>query len=208
VPGGDKKEDGEDILIRMKNIILTLIIVLAVLSCKKEQSILLATKQGIPAKDTLKVKDTLLFIDSLNYTNSTGRSILTEAIAQKVFEDYYAAKGFHNHKTGYQDDEGNQMCAYFDTLYRYHLNNDNHEDGIVEYHLMPCLASGHCYQPTRAIITKINGKYKLISAELLPSNYNIDSVTFDKKSNYLYFYKFNCPEPGAVACYRSEIPRN
>ncbi|KOS05482.1 hypothetical protein AM493_05135 [Flavobacterium akiainvivens] len=191
----------------MKSFLLTFIIILTALSFKKEQPALLATKTAGTVKDSVKVIDTLLVIDSLNFTNPKGNSILTEAIAQKVLEEYYAAKGIHNLETGYQDEEGNQMCAYYDTLYRYHLNNDNHEDGIIKYHIMPCLASGHCYQPTRAIITKINGKYTLISAELLPSYFGIDTITSDNKYNYLYFYKFNCPEHDIIARYRSKIPR-
>ena len=134
--------------------------------------------------------------------------MLTEEIAKQTLDEYYAAKGIHDYETGYQDEEGNQLCAYYDTIYKYNLNNDRHQDAVIEYHLMPCFSSGTCFQPTRAIITKINGKYRLISAELLPSYFTIDSITYDKKYNYLYFHKFNCPEPDVVASYRSIVPRN
>jgi hypothetical protein len=171
-----------------------------VVSCNKKQP------QGIAKQITYK--DTVLEIDSLNFIDTNGSSTLTEEIAKQTLDDYYAAKGIHDYETDYQDDEGNQLCAYYDTIYRYNLNNDNHEDGIIKYHLMPCFSSGTCFQPTCAIITKISGKYRLISPELLPSYFTVDSITFDKKYNYLYFSKFNCPEPGVVVRYRSKIARN
>lgn len=190
----------------MKSFFLTFAIALLTLSCKKEQ-LPIASKVIIIAKDSVKVIDTILAIDSLNFTDSNGSRKLTEAIAQKVLDGYYAAKGIHNYKTGYQDDEGNQMCAYYDTLYRYHLNNDNHEDGIIEYHLMPCLASGHCYLPSYAIITKINGKYQLIAPQFLPNHFGLDTIVSDRDFNYLYFYKIDCGKDTIVDRYKSKIKR-
>jgi hypothetical protein len=184
-----------------KNLIAMTILLLLLLSCKNKYLV------GAPTKNQA-ILDTILFVDSLDFIDSKGKSIITEDIAQQTLDEYYSAKGVHNYKTGYQDEEGMQMCAYYDTLYRYNLNNDNHEDGIIEYHLMPCLASGHCYQPTHAIITKIKGKYKLISEEFLPSYFTIDTITFDKQSNYLYFYKFDCSDNVYTKHYRARIEKS
>jgi len=192
----------------MRSFLMTFIVVITVLSCKRKEVEIPVAVGKITDTLNKNVVDTILAIDSLNFTDLIGSSTLTEAIAQKVLKDYYAAKGIHNYDTDYQDEEGNQMCAYYDTIYKCNLNNDRHEEAIISYWLMPCLSSGTCFQPTRAIITKINGKYKLISAELLPSYFNIDTVTSDKTYNYLNFYKFNCPEPGVVKRYKSKIPRN
>lgn len=181
-------------------IALVACIVICMLSCGKKRPIESVDKQS-------SYQDTILKIDSLNLTVTNGSSKLTEQIAQRTLEEYYAAKGIHNYKTGFQDDEGNQMCAYYDTLYTYHLNNDKHEDGIIAYHLMPCLASGHCYQPGYAFITKINKEYKIVNPEFLPSGYGIDSVTTIDNFNYLYFYRFDCGENKVVKQYRAKLSR-
>lgn len=151
------------------------------------------------------ITDTILEIDSLNFTDPNGSSKLTEEIANKALDEYYAPKGIHNYETGYQDEEFMQLCAYYDTLYTYQLNNDNHEDGIIKYHLMPCSASGHCYQPTYAIITRINGKHKLISAEFLPEYFGIDSVVSNKNFKQLYFYSFDCSDYRELQHYKAQI---
>lgn len=189
----------------MKGTIVFLVATLAfAFSCQKKHD---SVNEGIKTVKTTIYTDTVLSIDSLNFIDPKGSSVLTEEIAKQTLDKYYAAQSIHNYKTEYQDEEGNQMCVYYDTIYKYNLNNDSHEDGIIEYHLMPCFSSGTCFQPTRAIVTKIKGKYKLISAELLPSHFTIDSISSDKKYNYLYFHKFNCPEPGVVASYRSKVAR-
>ena len=70
---------------------------------------------------------------------------------------------------------------------------------------MPCAASGHCYQPTHALITKIKGKYKLVSAEFLPSQFGIDSISVSGNFNYLYFYSFDCSENKIIKHYRAKL---
>ena len=187
----------------MKYLLATLLIV-CLFSCKKERTLTHAMVKNVEDSAI----DTLLKVDSLNFIDPEGNSKLTETIAKQVLDKYYSAKGIHDFETDHQDDEGNQMCAYYDTLYTYNLNNDKHEDGIIEYHLMPCLASGHCYQPTHSIITRINGKYKLVNAEFLPSQFGIDSVVILNSFKYLYFYKFDCGNNKVIKKYRAKLNSN
>jgi hypothetical protein len=184
----------------MKQVLFILLLISLFTSSNKKTPVQPDTKESI-------YKDTVLSLDSLNLTATNGSSKLTEQMAQKTLEEYYAAKGIHNYKTGFQDDEGNQMCAYYDTLYTYYLNNDKHEDGIIAYHLMPCLASGHCYEPGYAFITKINKEYKIVNPDFLPSSYDIDSITTVDNFNYLYFYRFDCGENKVVKRYRAKLSR-
>jgi hypothetical protein len=177
---------------------IAILLAIITICCSKKSTVEPVTNHSI-------YKDTVLVMDSLNFTDPNGSSTLTEELAQKTLEDYYASKGIHNYKTGYQDDEGNQMCAYYDTLYTYHLNNDRHEDGILAYHLMPCLASGHCYQPGYAFITKINKQYKIVNPKFLTSGYGIDSIAAEGNFNYLYFYRFDCTENKVVQHYKTEL---
>ena len=186
----------------MKYFFATLLIV-CLASCKKERTLTHVTLNNVG--DT--AIDTLLTLDSLNFIDPKGDSKLTEAMAKQALDNYYSAKGIHDFGTDYQDEEGNQVCAYYDTLYTYNLNDDKHEDGIIEYHLMPCSASGHCYQPTYAIITNIKGKYKLISAEILPEGFGLDTIISDKEYNLFYYYKFDCSQNKITSRYKSKIPR-
>ncbi|MFY7728457.1 MAG: hypothetical protein ACOVRN_02955 [Flavobacterium sp.] len=181
-------------------IILAACLAMCMLSCSKKLPVESVDKQS-------SYKDTVLEIDSLNFPLPKGSSKLTEELAQETLEKYYAVKGIHNYKTGYQDEEGNQMCAYYDTLYTYQLNNDKHEDGIIAYHLMPCLASGHCYQPGYAFITRINNEYKIVNPEFLTSGYGIDSLTTEGNLNYLYFYRFDCGENEVMQHYKAKLNR-
>jgi hypothetical protein len=169
-----------------------------ILSCNKKHTLPSVAKQSI-------YKDTVLEIDSLNFIDTKGSSTLTEEKANQALDEYYAPKGIHNYETGYQDEDFMQLCAYYDTLYTYNLNKDNHQDGIIKYHLMPCSASGHCYQPTYAIVTRINGRYKLISAEFIPEYFSIDSIISNMDFKYLYFHSFDCSENKELQHYRAQI---
>lgn len=184
----------------MKQVLFILVLISFLTCCNKKTPIQPDAKESI-------YKDTVLSIDSLNFADANGSSKLNREIAEKTLDEYYAAKGIHNYETGYQDDEGNQMCAYYDTLYTYNLNNDKHEEGIIAYHLMPCLASGHCYQPSYAFITLVNKKYKIVNPEFLTSGYGIDSVATEGNLNYLYFYRFDCGENEVMQHYKAKLNR-
>lgn len=184
-----------------------LIIIFTTLSCKKEQ-LPIETSKTLNTKDSIQVIDTLFVIDSLNFTNPKGSSTISKAIAQQILDEYYSAKGILNRETGFQDEETTQLCAYYDTIHKRNLNKDKHEDAIISYWLMPCLAAGHCYQPTYAIISKINGKPTLLSAEFIPESFYIDSISSDKKNNYLYLNKFDCGTDKIDSRYKAKIVLN
>ncbi len=179
---------------------IAMLLAITTICCSKKSTLQPVHYQSI-------YKDTVLNIDSLNFADTNVSSKLNREIAEKSLDEYYAAKGIHNYETGNQDDEGNQMCAYYDTLYTYHLNNDKHEDGVISYHLMPCLASGHCYQPSYAFITRVNKKYKIVNPEFLTSGYGIDSVAREGNLNYLYFYRFDCGENEVIQHYKAPLNR-
>lgn len=105
-------------------LVTSLIIVLA--SCQSK-----SISSAVTVGTDLIIKDTILEIDSLNFTDTHGSSSLTEEVANQALDEYYTRKGIHNYETGYQDEEFMQLCAYYDTLYTYYLNNDDYQDGIL-----------------------------------------------------------------------------
>lgn len=187
----------------MKNFLPVIIIALTIFSCKSRQINLSHQTNGA-------FLDTLLVADSLNFLQSDKFSGLFDATAQTAIKEYFDKLGYYKTEDSASVDWENDilLCASFDTLYRLHLNADKYIDGLVMYYDMPCFSSGHCYQPHLAIVTFIDGKYRLISRDILPDNYTIDSITQDRKFTYIYGNVYDCGEHEFTRGFRARIKQD
>lgn len=187
----------------MKNFLLTIVIVLAVLSCKSKQT-------GFYTQKSKTFVDTLLVVDSLSFLQRGSFGRLTTETAQSAVKEYFDKLGYYKTEDSASVDWENDIliCASFDTLYHVHLNADKYVDGLVTYYDIPCFSSSHCYQPHLAIVTFIDGKYRLISRDLLPDNYTIDSITQDRKFTYIHGNVYDCGEHEFTRGFRARIRRD
>jgi hypothetical protein len=183
-------------------LILVAIVAVTMFSCKSRQAQFATQNKGA-------FLDTLLVVDSLNFLQKGIFNGLFNGVAETAIEEYFDKLGYYQTKDSASVDWENDilLCAGFDTIYRTHLNTDKFIDGLVTYYDAPCMANGHCYQPHLAIMTFINGKYRLISRDLLPENYSIDSITQDKKFTYIHGNVYNCGEHEYMRGYRARIRR-
>jgi len=183
-------------------LILTAIAAITLFSCKSRQAQFATQTKGT-------FLDTLLVVDSLNFLQKGTYDGLFDGVASDAVEEYFNKLGYYQEKDSATVDWENDiiMSAGFDSVYRVQLNADKYIDGIVRYDDAPFMANGHCIQPHIAIVTFINGKYRLISRDLLPENYSIDSITQDKKFTYIHGNEYDCGEHEYTRGYRARIRR-
>lgn len=156
--------------------------------------------------------DTILSVDSLDFLESTNPDTLTKELSHKTLLEYFSKKGyFAQEKVSldslltYPVDNEEPMCIMFDTLYTTHLNKDRILDGIVTYWQMPCGASGHCWQPHRAMIVSINKKYTIINTDFIPKSYLIDSITTNYDKTFINGKIYDCGNHEYIKTYRALI---
>ncbi|HRI20351.1 MAG TPA: hypothetical protein PLA68_05335 [Panacibacter sp.] len=84
------------------------------------------------------------------------------------------------------DNAGDRLCVSYDTVYNIHTKNNS--GAIVSYWLGPADLNGHCFQPSKAVIQKINNEYTISNEDFIPSNFAIDSSS----GSFLYGYDYDC----------------
>lgn len=172
--------------------VIILFFITILLSCNRN----FITKNTISDNTTI---DTILAVDSLNFLGLENHETLTKEIAHSTLLEYFAKRNYYPEEKIsldslliYPVDEDLPMCIGFDTLYTAHLNKDKILDGIISYWQMPCGASGSCYLPHVAIITKIHNKYSIINIDFIPDNYTIDSISQDKDFTLIHGKVYDC----------------
>lgn len=126
-------------------------------------------------------KDSLAFLDStivLSKINNShfGIKNLTEKEAKKCLYKYFKNKGVITHdelKGDLSEPEGT-LCIDYDTIYR--LKSKKISGAIITYWLAPAYTNGHCFQPSRAIISYTQKGFKITNEDFIPEKFIIDSV--------------------------------
>lgn len=112
--------------------------------------------------------DMLLIADSLNFLQKGVNNNLTLEMAEVALQEYFSKKkSFRRREL--------RMCAATDTIYKMHLNNDRYIDAVLRYDIYPCVGNGQ-YFPHTALLTHIKGKYRMISQDIIPNNFFVDTV--------------------------------
>ncbi len=191
----------------MKNLYVILLVI-ALQSCAK----LSTSSSSAPSQN---IVDTLVYVDSLNFRDNRYYSSRDTAAVYRAIQDYFIPKGYYPEEKMTLDTllthdiEPEPQCVGFDTLYPLNLNADNVEDYLVTYFKMPCGASGNQWRPHMAIVTSINGNYKLISEDLLPDYwYHIDSLATNRDKILIYGKIFDRATLEFAKKYRATIIKN
>ncbi|MBL7837985.1 MAG: hypothetical protein JNM67_10745 [Bacteroidetes bacterium] len=141
--------------------------------------------------------DTTVFLTDIVKSNYTGQN-LTSDYAKKILYSYFKSKGYHT-SDNLPDDFSNliesdydKLNITYDTIFTTDLNGNPNLDAIITYWVAPPLASGHCWQPHKAIILDTDKGYKITNEEFMPDNFAIDSVITKEQSVIVYGYYYDC----------------
>jgi hypothetical protein len=148
--------------------------------------------------ETKKIKlaklDTTIFLNMPKSVGGNGKNgIMTDEMVKKVLFTHYKRQGFISDiERDASNFIQNTNCVLFNNAYFADLNNDSYTDAILTYWLMGCTSSGHCFQPTKAILLNNKGKLKIQDIDFIPTNYTIDSVKLVNDFVKIYGYDYDC----------------
>jgi len=165
------------------------------LSCRKqsidENSKIITEKKILkrPFKnDSLEFLDSTIVLSKINNSYSQIKN-LTEKEAKKCLYKYFKNKGVITHdelKGDLSEPEGT-LCVDYDTIYK--LKSSKFSGAIITYWLAPAYTNGHCFQPSRAIISYTKKGFKITNESFIPEKFIIDSVG---ENLSFYGYDFEC----------------
>lgn len=122
---------------------------------------------------------------------------LNDEIAKAVLYNYFTNKGYltsdnlpNAAKLTKKDEE--KLSVDFTSIFKVDINNNKFIDAVITYWLTPPYASGHCWQPHKAIISDTDSGYQITNEEFIPANYAIDSVLTVKGQTTIYGYDYEC----------------
>ena len=90
-------------------------------------------------------------------------------------------------------------------IYLTELNGSKSADAIITYWLTPPYASGHCWQPHKAIILDTDNGYRITNEEFIPDNFAIDSVLNKEGHVTIYGYDYDCGDHKVLKYIRARI---
>ncbi len=188
--------------LRQKQTMSRLLIVTAIyisvtffLSCKKNtvrENSKIITEKNILRKpfknDSLDYLDSTIVLSKINNSYFDIKN-LTEKEAKKCLYKFFKNKGVITHdelKGDLSEPEGT-LCVDYDTIYK--LKSNKFSGAIITYWLAPAYTNGHCFQPSRAIISNTNEGFKITNENFIPEKFIIDSVG---ENLSFYGYDFEC----------------
>ena len=128
----------------------------------KNQDINFTIKEQLIEKR--EVHDTIIFLNKIFPSKYSGDQ-LTKDLAEEILYQDFVKNGFFRADSIPEIIEGKEedkFAVYFDTVYLVDLNSSKFIDGVITYWLTPPGASGHCWQPHKAIIRKFQKNRRII----------------------------------------------
>lgn len=141
--------------------------------------------------------DTLLIFKNLKPSAAAMLPHLSEDLVKLKLYDYYRQRGCFiegNYLSPLKGKDYEKLVVYYDQMRLVDLNHDRFMDAIIEYWLMPPGASGHCYQPHKAMIVSGTKEYVLLNPDFLDSHFNIDSVAAESNKTFIYGCDYDCSD--------------
>jgi hypothetical protein len=151
-----------------------------------------ATKTVAPSLDT-----TIVLLPRSNRLNLPKKQI-TENEAEILLYQYFKRKGVLpqtelNHSQTGPDEK---LIIRYDTIYKFRTKRLS--GAVISYWLGPADLNGHCFQPSKAIILPVGGRYRVSYENFIPSNFAIDS----SKGSSLYGYDYECGGRGVLKTFK------
>lgn len=140
-------------------------------------------------------QDTILVFHNLKPSTAKKMTRLTEDIVKLNLYNYYKEQDCFiedNYPSPLSDKDHDKNTVRYNLSYFVNLNNDKFTDAIVEYWLMPPGASGHCYQPNKAMIVSGTKEYIFINPDFVDSFFSIDSVKSVDNKTFIFGCDYDC----------------
>ncbi len=159
-------------------------------------AVLICTQTAF-AQHSLSVIDTAISIQiPASNLPLTG---LTKAKAKSILYKHFISKGYLTDDLVAQrlvlnDTDADKLSVDFDTKYSdlFFITNGGRPFAIITYWLAPPLASGHCFQPHKAIITKTVSGYKITNEDFIPDRFSIKHITNTKGRIIIHATDYQC----------------
>ena len=185
-------------------IILVLIIAMVFGSCRNNADMdkdLVKNKhtdsiENIEELNEHETLDTTIFLSGINTSNYAGDKLTLEIAEEVLYQHYVKKEYFRPDKIPdiIKKEDEEKLVVYFDTIHFVNLNNNEFRDAIISYWLTPPGASGHCWQPHKAIVSDTDKGYKISHEEFIPTNFAIDSVINENNKYVINGYDYDCIE--------------
>jgi hypothetical protein len=179
--------------------LLLLLTIIPLVSCDNKTTIKqkdTSVIQNLSEADSIPTIDTTIILTDIVKSNYYGQH-LTDSIAKKILYTYFKSKGYYNSDNlpdiqKLTDADNDKLCVRFNEIFLTELNGNKNEDAIISYWLAPPYASGHCWQPHKAIISDTEKGYKITNEEFILDNFAIDSVQNKNGQVTIYGYDYDC----------------
>jgi hypothetical protein len=142
-------------------------------------------------------------------SNFNGKN-LTDSIAKKILYNYFKGKGYYNSDNlpdfdKLTDADNDKLSVSINDIFIAELNGNENKDAIISYWVMPPYASGHCWQPHKAIILDTEEGYTITNEEFIPEYFAIDSVQNVNGRVTVYGYYYDCENHKVLEYIRARI---
>ncbi len=178
----------------MRNTILVLFFLGFIFACKnqKKEVVDSAAKENPKTnsayeKDDVRSLDTTIILSGINSSKYKGPN-LSEKLAIKTLFSHFEKKGLYTDGNLPDNIEGTDetVVVSYDTILVLNLNGNKYDDAIISFWLVPHGANGSGFKPHYAILSDIDGGYKISNEEFIPEMFSIDSVVLNGSQNLLY----------------------
>lgn len=162
--------------------------------------------QNLSEPDSIPTIDTTIILKG-NVKSNFNKINLTDSIAKEILYTYFENKGYYN-SDNLPDAEkvtDSDISVDFNKIYLTELNGSKSEDAVITYWLTPPYASGHCWQPHKAIILDTDKGYRLTNEEFIPDYFAIDSVLNKEGQVTIYGYDYDCGNHKVLKNIRARI---
>ncbi|NVO02836.1 MAG: hypothetical protein HXX09_09065 [Bacteroidetes bacterium] len=153
-------------------------------------------------KETLKVGinselDTIIFINK-SFVFDFTRPAITDSLAKEVLYEYYRKRGYLIQEELIGNENDNLLCIRYNKIFQFQRRDNYSNLAIISYWISPPNSSGHCFQPSKAIVFKTDNGFEISNQEFIPTNYAIDSVSVIENNPTIYGYDYDCNEQNVI----------
>lgn len=179
--------------------IIYLSFTLFILSCEnknlsKADNTIIDSISSVKDHDSISVIDTIIVLKK--DVTSFKERVLTSKIAKSILYNHFRKKGYliQEELKGISKNNESEICVLYDTIFK--LKNSS--SAIISYWLSPPYSSGHCFQPSKAIIINTDNGYKITNEDFIPTSFAIDSVKTISNNDIIFGYEYDCVEDNVI----------
>jgi len=160
-------------------------------------------KKKLSIIDSIPTLDTTIVLKKYTPAKYAGK-ILSTSIAKNILYNHFRSKGYliQEELKGISETDELKTCVTYDTIYK--VNNKT-SSAVISYWLAPPYSSGHCYQPSKAIIVDTDKGYKITNEEFIPTSFTIDSISMIDCYPIIFCYDFDCGEDKVIKKIRIKL---